>query len=163
MNEHILITPSGMDCQCTTVLLSTNLMLLSTVRRERAFIYCREFEQTDHFGFWSIVPITERSSNKRKELWCTTCSWKVIASLLFLLKKKKSLSFIIYIKHSLCSQKPKFSMHLGLYMFYYIYTECSIHCLNSFQVCKWYLGWGWTPTGKLKKIKPRKTMKSVWK
>lgn len=35
-------------------------------------------------------------------------------------------------------------MHLSLYMFYYIYTECSVRFLNSFQVCEWYLREGYS-------------------
>lgn len=37
MNEHIaIITPNGMDCQCTAILFPTNLMLLGTARRKQA-------------------------------------------------------------------------------------------------------------------------------
>lgn len=139
MNEHILITPSGMDCQCTTVLLSTNLMLLSTVRRERAFIYCREFNKLIILVFDPLFPSQRGQAIKERN-----CDARLVVERSQLFCFKKNLSFIIYIKHSLCSQKPKLSMHLSLYMFYYIYTECSVHFLNSFQVCKWYLREGYS-------------------
>lgn len=47
-------------------------------------------------------------------------------------------------------------MHLSLYMFYYIYTECSVRFLNSFQVCEWYLREGYSYRKTFKKEKGKK-------
>lgn len=145
MNEHILITPSGMDCQCTTVLLSTNLMLLSTVRRERAFIYCREFNKLIILVFDPLFPSQRGQAIKERN-----CDAQLVVERSQLFCFKKNLSFIIYIKHSLCSQKPKLSMHLSLYMFYYIYKNAVFIFLTVFKSANGTLGRD-TPTGKVKK------------